>query len=343
MQRRGGYPPPPGASDLLGLEVSGIVIACAADVSTFQIGDQVCALTNGGGYAEFVAVDARHCLPLPENVGLVDAAGLPESYFTVWSNLFMDAAPAPDARALIHGGAGGIGSTAIQLAKALGMHVFTTVGSEENAAFCTDLGADQTINYHHEDFVEIVRDAGQADLILDSIGGDYIARNIKAAAPGGKIVQIGFSAGAKVEINLMPVMLKRICLTGSTLRSRPAAFKAEIATQLTERVWPLFAKGACRPVTYQSFPLGDAAAAHRINPRPICRKGRKLTFRARIRIYGLVRSGAVSEVPRKGQRGIRPVARHPSTGDRGGLRNSTARISHTERYSSLHVIRHAWP
>ena len=262
VQRRGHYPPPPGASDLLGLEVSGEVVAVGADVAGRQVGEQVCALTNGGGYAEYVAVSAGHVLPLPASVGLEDAGGLPETYFTVWSNCFLEHGPPEGGIFLVHGGAGGIGSTAIQLGAALGLRVFTTAATEEDCAFCQSLGAERAINFNSEDFVGLVRDAGGADLILDIVGGDYIARNIKAARHDARIVQLAFNKGSQVELNLMPIMLKRLTYTGSTLRSRPEAFKTRTAQDLEARVWPLFAAGKLKPVTDSVTPLAEAAAAH---------------------------------------------------------------------------------
>ena len=262
VQRRGHYPPPKGASDLLGLEVSGEVVALGAGVSRWAEGDRITALTNGGGYAEYVAIDAEHCLPLPEGPAEVDAAGLPETYFTVWSNVFLNQTLPEGGRFLVHGGAGGIGSTAIQLGTALGLEVLTTVGSEEEARFCTELGAARCINFREEDFVEITRAAGGADIILDIIGGDYVERNIKAARHDARIIQLAFNAGSKVSLNLMPVMLKRLSYTGSTLRSRPESFKAAVARDLESRVWPLFAQGKLRPVTHAVLPLDQAAQAH---------------------------------------------------------------------------------
>ncbi len=262
VQRRGHYPPPKGASDLLGLEVSGQVVAMGDGVTRWAEGDRITALTNGGGYAEYVAIDAEHCLPLPEGPAEVDAAGLPETYFTVWSNVFLNQTLPEGGRFLVHGGAGGIGSTAIQLGTALGLEVLTTVGSEEEARFCTELGAARCINFREEDFVEITRAAGGADIILDIIGGDYVERNIKAARHDARIIQLAFNAGSKVSLNLMPVMLKRLSYTGSTLRSRPESFKAAVARDLESRVWPLFAQGKLRPVTHAVLPLDQAAQAH---------------------------------------------------------------------------------
>lgn len=262
VQRRGHYPPPKGASDLLGLEVSGEVAAVGGAVTGWAVGDAICGLTNGGGYAEYVAVEASHCLPMPGGVGRVDAAGLCETYFTVWSNLFLNREIVEGNMLLVHGGAGGIGSTAIQLASQLGMRVFTTCTGAEDIAYVTDLGAERAIDFKTEDFVPIVREAGGANLILDIIGGDYVARNVKAASPDARIVQLAFNAGSRVEIDLMPIMLKRLVYTGSTLRSRSDAFKTEVAADLKARVWPLFAEGRLATQTYKVFPFADATAAH---------------------------------------------------------------------------------
>ncbi|APX90299.1 NAD(P)H-quinone oxidoreductase [Brevirhabdus pacifica] len=262
VQRRGHYPPPKGASDLLGLEVSGEVVALGDDVTGWNTGDRVCALTNGGGYAEYVAVDASHCLPIPQGMSEEDAAGLPETFFTVWSNIFHGHDIPKDGNFLVHGGSGGIGSTAVQLGAAMGLNVFTTAGSAEACQFCTDLGATRAINFHDEDFVAILREAGGADIILDIIGGDYVARNIKASRHDARIVSIAFNAGSKIEIDLMPMMLKRLTLTGSTLRSRPDTFKSVVASALRETVWPLFAQGRLRAVTHAKLPLDQAAEAH---------------------------------------------------------------------------------
>ena len=264
VQRRGHYPPPKGASDLLGLEVSGEVVAAGDAQRMWKVGDRVCGLTNGGGYAEYVAVRADHCLPIPEGVDEVDAAGLCETFFTVWSNVFFNHAIPENGNFLVHGGSGGIGSTAIQLGAALGLNVFTTVESDEAAAFAASLGAGTTINYKTEDFVGICREAGGMDIILDIIGGEYVARNIKAARHDARLIQLAFNAGSKVEIDLMPIMLKRLSYTGSTLRSRPEEFKTRVAADVREKVWPLFASGALRSVTHAVLPLSDAAEAHRM-------------------------------------------------------------------------------
>lgn len=261
-QRKGLYPPPAGATDLLGLEISGEVVALGSQATRWKLGDKVAALTNGGGYAEYCAVDARHCLPIPGEVSLRDAGGLPETFFTVWSNIFMGAGLAAGETLLVHGGAGGIGTTAIQLAKAFGAKVIATDSPQERCNICRDLGADRVIDYRSEDFVEIVRDEGGANVILDIVGGPNIERNFRAASHDARIVQLAFALGSKVEINLMPVMLKRISYTGSTLRTRPAAFKATVARELESKVWPHIASGRIRPVTGRSFPLAEAAKAH---------------------------------------------------------------------------------
>ncbi len=262
MQRKGLYPPPPGASDLLGLEIAGTVAAMSGDVTEWAVGDAVCALTNGGGYAEYCAVDATHCLPVPEGVSVRDAAGLPETFITVWSNLFLEGGLSAGQTLLVHGGAGGIGTTAIQLGRAFGARVIATDSPAARCRVCTDVGADRVVDYEAEDFVEVVRQAGGADMILDIVGGPYVERNIKAAAAGGRIVQLAFALGAKVEVNLTPVMLKRLTYTGSTLRSRPAAFKARAVAELRERVWPKFADGTIRVVTNEALPLERVAEAH---------------------------------------------------------------------------------
>jgi len=264
LQRRGHYPPPKGASDLLGLEVSGEVVKVGGDVGRWKEGDLICALVNGGGYAEYVAIDANHCLPIPENVSPQDAAGIPETYFTVWSNLFLNQPIKENGILLVHGGAGGIGTTAIQLGKQMGMRVFTTCGSAEKVSFCESLGAERAINYKEEDFVEVVREAGGANLIQDIMGGDYIARNIKAAAVDARIVQLAFRAGSKVDVDLMNVMLKRLTLTGSTLRSRPVAFKSLITSDLEAKVWPMFNNGSIKTLTHKVFDMEDVVEAHQM-------------------------------------------------------------------------------
>ena len=265
MQRRGLYPPPAGASDLPGLEVAGTVVALGSEVTEWSVGDPVCALTDGGGYAEYCAVLASHCLPVPKGLSLIEAAGIPESFFAVWSNVFMGVGLTSGETFLVHGGAGGIGTSAIQLAKAFGARVYATDSPAERCAACKQLGADRVIDYNEEDFVEVMRnEAKGANVILDIVGGDYIARNIRAAAPDGRIIQLAFNKGSTIEINLMPIMLKRLVYTGSTLRSRPDTFKTEIARQLREKVWPLIEAGSIKPLLSKTFPLAHAADAHRL-------------------------------------------------------------------------------
>jgi putative PIG3 family NAD(P)H quinone oxidoreductase len=262
MQRKGLYPAPAGASDLPGLEVSGEIVSVSTPPGRWSVGDRVTALANGGGYAEYCAVDAEHCLPLPKGIGVLDAGGLPETFFTVWSNVFIGAGLAAGETFLVHGGAGGIGTTAIQLGKAVGAKVIATDSPEERCRICSDLGADRVIDYRQDDFVEIVRQAGGANVILDIVGGSNIEKNFKAASHDCRIIQLAFALGSKVEINLMPVMLKRLIYTGSTLRTRPPAYKARVARELETRVWPLIESGRIRVVTRQTFPLADAARAH---------------------------------------------------------------------------------
>lgn len=265
LQRAGAYPPPPGASDLPGLEVSGVVIDLGPGVSRWKIGDRVCALVNGGGYAEYVATPAEQALPIPEGLDLAEAAALPETAFTVWSNVFERGGLTAGESFLVHGGASGIGVMAIQLAKAYGAQVFATAGSAEKCAACVDLGADRAVNYQEEDFVEILRretEGRGVDLILDMVGGDYLPRNVKLAAEDGRVVNIAFLKGPKVALNFALVMVKRLTLTGSTLRPRSAAYKAELARAVEAGVWPLVAEGRIKPVMDQRFPLENAAEAH---------------------------------------------------------------------------------
>jgi len=266
LQRQGLYPPPKGASDLLGLEVAGAVVAVGEDVSRFKEGDFVCALVNGGGYAEFAVATEATTLRAPNGLNAVQAAALPETVFTVWNNVFERGGLEPGDWLLVHGGASGIGTTAIQLATALGAKVITTVGSADKVKACEALGAVRAINYREEDFVEIVRDVTEkhgADVILDMVGGDYIERNLKAAALEGHIVQIAFLKGSKVEIDLMRLMMRRLTLTGSTLRAQTPAAKARRAEAIEERIWPLIAEGKFKPVIDSTFALTEAADAHR--------------------------------------------------------------------------------
>lgn len=244
--------------------MSGEIIAVADGVKDRAVGDKICALTNGGGYAEYVAVDASHCLPVPKGVSITDAAGLCETYFTVWSNLFFEQKITPGHLLLVHGGAGGIGSASVQLGSQLGLDVYSTCASEDDCEYVRSLGARRAINFHEEDFVNIVREAGGANLILDIIGGDYVVRNIKAASPDARIVQLAFNAGSKVDINLMPIILKRLIYTGSTLRSRPDAFKSAVAADLGDRIWPMFAQRRLAAQTHCVFPFEAAAEAHRM-------------------------------------------------------------------------------
>jgi len=267
LQRQGLYPPPDDASPVLGLEVSGTVVAVGEGVQRWQLGDRVCALVNGGGYAEYAVAPADQCLPVPEGLDLEDAAALPETLFTVWHNLWQRARLQPGETLLIHGGASGIGTTAIQLAKALGNTVIVTAGSREKCDACRALGADRAICYRDEDFVTEVKtftDGQGADVILDMVGGDYVQRNIKAAAKEGRIVNIAFLGGSKVEVDLMPLMLKRLTLTGSTLRAQSTEVKASIARELEQRVWPLIALGRVKPLINHRFALSDASKAHEL-------------------------------------------------------------------------------
>jgi NADPH2:quinone reductase len=263
LQRAGLYNPPATASDLPGLEAAGKVVALGDGVANLSIGDQVCALLPGGGYAEFVATPAAHCLPVPAGLTLKQAACLPETFFTVWSNVFMRGGLIGGERFLVHGGSSGIGTTAIQLARAFGARVFTTAGSDEKCAACLALGAEQAINYRDADFVEIIRAMGGADIILDMVCGSYIQRNIKALANDGRLVQIAFLQGPKAELNMIEVMTRRLTMTGSTLRPQSDIAKAKIADQLRNKVWPLLTAGIVAPVMDQEFALADAADAHR--------------------------------------------------------------------------------
>jgi len=263
LQRAGAYAPPPTASDLPGLEASGEVVAVGAGVGWPTVGENVCALLPGGGYADFVTTLAAHCLPIPSGMGLKEAACLPETYFTVWSNVFMRGGLKAGERFLVHGGSSGIGTTAIQLAHHFGARVFTTAGSDEKCQVCRDLGAEVAINYRNEDFVECLKAEGGADLVLDMVGGDYINRNIRAMALEARMVHIAFLTGPKSEVNFAQIMARRLTITGSTLRPQSDLAKARIAEQLREHVWPLLDAGRIGPVMDSEFPLEDAAASHR--------------------------------------------------------------------------------
>lgn len=262
LQRAGMYAPPPTASDLPGLEGSGTVAAIGPGVSDWAVGDEVCALLPGGGYAEYVTTPAAHALPIPKGMGLKEAACLPETYYTVWSNVFMRGGLKAGERFLVHGGSSGIGTTAIQLASTLGARVFTTAGSDDKCKVCTDLGAEVAINYKDADFVEVMTEAGGANLILDMVGGSYIARNIKALAAEGRMVHIAFLTGPKAEINFAQIMARRLTITGSTLRPQSDAAKAAIAAELREHVWPLLDAGRVKPIMDSTYPLDEAAKAH---------------------------------------------------------------------------------
>jgi NADPH2:quinone reductase len=262
LQRAGMYAPPKGASDLPGLECSGEVSAVGSQVTDLKVGDAVCALLPGGGYAEYVATPAAHCLPVPDGMDMKQAACLPETYFTVWSNVFMRGGLQAGERFLVHGGSSGIGTTAIQLAHVLGARVFVTAGSEDKLEACRKLGAEIAINYKQADFVEVVKAEGGADLILDMVGGSYMQRNINALADDGRLVQIAFLQGMKAELNMVQMMTRRLTLTGSTLRPQSDLAKARIADQLLAKVWPLLAAGRVGPVMDLEFALEDAAKAH---------------------------------------------------------------------------------
>lgn len=262
LQRAGLYAPPPMASDLPGLEASGEIVALGQGVAEWAVGDKVCALLPGGGYAQYVATPAAHCLPVPAGLSLRAAACLPETFFTVWTNVFLRGGLKGGERFLVHGGSSGIGTAAIQLAHAFGARVFATAGSEAKCRACVDLGAERAIQYREEDFVGILRAEGGADLILDMVGGAYLPRNISALADDGRLVNIAFLQGPKVELNFMPVMTRRLTITGSTLRPQSDRAKAEIAAGLRTHVWPLIEAGRVAPVMDSDYPLAEAAAAH---------------------------------------------------------------------------------
>ena len=265
FQRLGQYPVPPGASDLPGLEVAGEIVDGELGDSGFRKGDLVCALVQGGGYAEYCAAPLAQCLPVPPGLSPLEAASLPETFFTVWSNVFQRAGLKEGETLLVQGGSSGIGVTAIQVAKALGHRVFATAGTAEKCRACEELGAERAINYKEEDFVAVVKeltDGKGVDVVLDMVGGDYVAREVSCLADDGRIVVIALLGGAKANVDLGQVLRRRLTITGSTLRPRPVAFKAQIARELRERVWPLLAAGTIKPVIYKTFPLEGAAEAH---------------------------------------------------------------------------------
>lgn len=262
LQRAGLYNPPPTASPLPGLEGAGIIAAVGPGVTGWSEGDKVCALFPGGSYAEYALTPAAHCLPIPVDMPLREAACLPETYFTVWSNVFERGGLKAGERFLVHGGSSGIGTTAIQLADVFGARVFATAGSDAKCAACEQLGAERAINYKSDDFVEIMRNEGGADLVLDMVGGDYIPRNLRALNEDGRLVQIAFLQGSKVEVNFAFMMMRRLTMTGSTLRPQSDIAKAKIAASLKEHVWPLLSAGRIAPVMDREFDLADAAAAH---------------------------------------------------------------------------------
>lgn len=263
LQRQGGYPPPKGAPETPGLEVAGAVVALGQSCTRYKIGDHVCALIPGGGYAEYAVAAEDNTLPIPGGMTLIEAAGLPETFFTVWTNVFQRGKLQSGETFLVHGGTSGIGSTAIMLAKNFGAKIIATAGSDEKCASCLKLGADVAINYRNQDFVGVMQQQNlQANLVLDMVGGDYVARNFKVLAMEGRLVQIAFQQASKIDIDLLPIMLKRLTLTGSTLRPRTVEQKAEIARELEAKVWPLLSQGKCRPIIHATFPLSDAAKAH---------------------------------------------------------------------------------
>jgi len=267
MQRQGLYPAPKGASDIPGLEISGVILKIGSNVTHLKEGDKVCALVTGGGYAEYCTAHADLCLPIPSNYDFIQAAALPETFFTVWSNLFDRARLEKGETLLIHGGSSGIGTTAIQLAKAFSANVIITAGTDQKCDFCTKLGADTAINYKTHDFVNEIMDITQGqgvDVILDIIGGDYFSRNLKCMNFDARLIQIAIQNGAKTEINLLPIMLKRLTITGSTLRARSNTFKSKIAKQLFKQVWPLLESGKIKPVISNTFALKDADKAHQL-------------------------------------------------------------------------------
>ena len=262
LQRAGSYMPPPGASDLPGLEASGTIFAIGQNVTNWAIGDEVCALLPGGGYAEYAVTQASHCLPVPKGMGLEQAAALPETFFTVWSNVFQRGKLKPHEKFLVHGGSSGIGTTAIQLANVFGSEVYATAGTEAKCLVCEELGAKRAINYKKEDFLDVMKSLGGVHLILDMVGGVYIEKNIKALVDEGRLVQIAFLQGAKAELNFAQIMTRRLTITGSTLRPQSDLSKAQIASELFRNVWPLLSNGRLKPVINSVFELEDVTSAH---------------------------------------------------------------------------------
>ena len=262
LQRSGSYLPPPGASDLPGLEASGIIFAIGENVTNWEVGDEVCALLPGGGYAEYAVTQASHCLPVPTGMSLKQAAALPETLFTVWSNVFQRGGLKPNEKFLVHGGSSGIGTMAIQLANLFGSEVYATAGNEAKCSACEELGAIRAMNYNKEDFLEVIKSIGGVHLILDMVGGAYIEKNIKALVDDGRLVQIAFLKGAKVELNFAQIMTRRLTVTGSTLRPQSDLSKSQIASELLEKIWPLLSTGRINPVINSVFDLNDVSSAH---------------------------------------------------------------------------------
>ena len=262
LQRSGSYLPPPGASDLPGLEASGIIFAIGENVTNWEVGDEVCALLPGGGYAEYAVTQASHCLPIPTGMSLKQAAALPETLFTVWSNVFQRGGLKPNEKFLVHGGSSGIGTMAIQLANLFGSEVYATAGSDAKCSACEELGAIRAIDYNKEDFLEVIKSFGGVHLILDMVGGAYIEKNIKALVDDGRLVQIAFLKGAKVELNFAQIMTRRLTVTGSTLRPQSDLSKSQIASELLEKIWPLLSTGRINPVINSVFDLNDVSSAH---------------------------------------------------------------------------------
>ncbi len=267
LQRQGRYPPPPGVTDIPGLEVAGTIAAVGSGVNSWQVGDRVCALVSGGGYAEFCVVPGPQCLPLPRGMDVTHAAAIPETTFTVWTNVFERGKLTRGETILIHGGSSGIGTTAIQLARAFGARVFATAGSADKCKACEAIGAERAVNYRDTDFVAAVKELTNGrgvDVVLDMVAGDYVQRNIEALAMDGRLVMIGRQGGVRSEIDIMPILRKRLVLTGSTLRTRSIEEKGALANAVHQHVWPLFESGAVRVIVHQTFPLRDAASAHRV-------------------------------------------------------------------------------